>query len=102
MDFKTNTSHLGNKSVMVSRRKKPRKSSITVHALADTEIPGCSVRVVVATLKEEFCIPAEIDGMIKPAVKLPKYLCVARSLGHVSSSGSIMVQVMNVSPCAVQ
>ena len=62
----------------------------------------CSVRVVVATLKEEFCIPAEIDGMIKPAVKLPKYLCVACSLGHVSFSGSIMVQVMNVSPCAVK
>ncbi|KAL5479659.1 hypothetical protein EMCRGX_G023211 [Ephydatia muelleri] len=40
--------------------------------------------------------------MIEPAVKLPKHLCVARSLGHVSSDGSIMVQVMNVSPCAVK
>ncbi|KAL5473290.1 hypothetical protein EMCRGX_G027757 [Ephydatia muelleri] len=47
------------------------------------------------TGKEEFCIPAELDGMIEPAVKLPKHLGVARSLGHVSSDGSIMVQVMN-------
>ena len=78
------------------------KSSITVHASEDTEIPGRSVCVVVATLKEEFCIPAELDGMIEPAVKLPKHLGVARSLGHVSSDGSIMVQVMNVSPCAVK
>ena len=53
--------------------------------------------MVVATLKEEFCIPAELDGMIEPAVN-----GVARSLGHVSSDGSIMVQVMNVSPCAVK
>ena len=86
-------------------RKKPqatRKSSITVRASKDAEIPGRSVRVVVATLKEEFCIPTELDGMIEPAVKLPKHLCVARSLGHVSSDGSIMVQVMNVSPCAVK
>ena len=41
-------------------------------------------------------------AMIEPAVKLPKHLGVARSLGHVSSDGSIMVQVMNVSPCAVK
>ena len=70
--------------------------------MEDTEIPGRSVRVVVATLKEEFCTQAELDGMIEPAVKLPKHLCVARSLGHVSSGGSIMVQVMNVSPSAVK
>ena len=105
MDFRTNTLHLGNESVMVPTQEETSsngKSSITVHASEDTEIPGRSVRVVVATLKEEFCIPAELDGMIEPAVKLPKHLGVARSLGHVSSDGSIMVQVMNVSPCAVK
>ena len=104
MDFRTNTLHLGNESVMVPTQEETSsngKSSITVHASEDTEIPGRSVRVVVATLKE-FCIPAELDGMIEPAVKLPKHLGVARSLGHVSSDGSIMVQVMNVSPCAVK
>ena len=105
MDFRTNTLHLGNESVMVPTQEETSSngnSSITAHASEDTEIPGRSVRVVVATLKEEFCIPAELDGMIEPAVKLPKHLGVARSLGHVSSDGSIMVQVMNVSPCAVE
>ena len=105
MDFRTNTLHLGNESVMVPTQEETsnnKKSSITVHALEDTEIPGRSVRVVVATLKEEFCTQAELNGMIEPAVKLPKHLCVARSLGHVSSGGSIMVQVMNVSPSAVK
>ena len=67
--------------------------------MEDTEIPGRSVGVVVATLKEEFCTQAELDGMIEPAVKLPKHLCVARSLGHVSSGGSIMVQVTVLKQC---
>ena len=51
MDFRTNTLHLGNESVMVPTQEETsnnNKSSITVHALEDTEIPGRSVRVVVA------------------------------------------------------
>ena len=53
MEFRTNTFHLGNESVMVPTQKETssnKKSSITVHALEDTEIQGRSVRVVVATL----------------------------------------------------
>ena len=105
MDFRTNTLHLGNELVMVPTQKETSsngKSSITVHASEDTEIPGRSVRVVVATLKEEFCILAELEGIIEPAVKLPRHLCVARSICQVSSGGFIMVQVMNVSPSAVK
>ena len=40
--------------------------------------------------------------MVEPVtVGLPKHLCVARSLGKVSSNGSVLIQVMNVSPTAV-
>ena len=63
MDFRTNTLHLGNESVMVPTQEETSsngKSSITVHASEDTEIPGRSVCVVVATLKEELCISAEL------------------------------------------
>ena len=77
------TLHLGNESVMVPTQEETSsngESSITVHSLEDTEIPGRSVCVVVATLKEEFSIPAELDGMIEPAVKLPKHLDLCGSL----------------------
>ena len=40
--------------------------------------------------------------MVEPVtVGLPKHLCVARSLREVSSNGSVLIQVMNVSPAAV-
>ena len=41
-------------------------------------------------------------GLAEPAtVRLPKHLCVARSLGKVSSNVLVLIQVMNVSPTAV-
>ena len=65
---------------------------------------GRSVRLVSATLQKGSCGSTEqiSEGLIEPATVLPKHLCVAHSLGRILSEGSILVQVMNVSPTAVK
>eukprot|EP00731_Ephydatia_muelleri_P010157 Em0005g743a len=108
MDFRNNTLHLGNSTIKIPSSDVSVSSddahSISVHALEDMDIPGRSVRLVIATLQKGSCGSTEwiSEGLIEPATVLPKHLCVARSLGRVLSEGSILVQVMNVSPTAVK
>eukprot|EP00731_Ephydatia_muelleri_P010420 Em0005g1006a len=108
MDFRNNTLHLGNSPIKIPSSDVSVSSddahSISVHALEDMDIPGRSVRLVIATLQKGSCGSTEriSEGLIEPATVLPKHLCVARSLGQVLSEGSILVQVMNVSPTAVK
>ncbi|KAL5457023.1 hypothetical protein EMCRGX_G034258 [Ephydatia muelleri] len=108
MDFRNNTLHLGNSTIKIPSSDVSVSSddahSISVHALEDMDIPGRSVRLVIATLQKGSCGSTEriSEGLIEPATVLPKHLCVARSLGRVLSKGSILVQVMNVSPTAVK
>ena len=108
MDFRNNTLHLGNSTIKILSSDVSVSSddahSISVHALEDMNIPGRSVRLVIATLQKGSCGSTEqiSEGLIEPATVLPKHLCVARSLGRVLSEGSILVQVMNVSPTAVK
>lgn len=109
MDFRNNTLHLGDSTVKIPSNNNSvsvssEAHSIFVHALEDTEIPGRSVCLVIATLQEGSCGSTErfAEGLIEPVAVLPKHLCVARSLGRVSSEGSILVQMMNVSPTAVK
>ena len=107
MDFRNNTLHLGNSTIKI---KVPSSDvsvssddahSISVHALEDMDIPGRSVRLVIATLQKGSCGSTEqiSEGLIEPATVLPKRLCVARSLGRVLYEGSIL---MNVNPTAVK
>ena len=62
------------------------------------------MRLVIATLQKGSCGSNKqiSEGLIESATVLPKHLCAARSLGRVLSEGSILVQVMNVSPTAVK
>eukprot|EP00731_Ephydatia_muelleri_P020689 Em0013g416a len=101
MDFRNNKLHLGNSTIKIPSSDVSISSddahSISVHALEDMDIPGRSVRLVIATLQKGSCGSTEqiSEGLIEPATVLPKHLCVARSLGRVLSEGSILVQVMN-------
>eukprot|EP00731_Ephydatia_muelleri_P033855 Em0040g5a len=91
MDFRNNTLHLGNSTIKIPSSDVSVSSddahSISVHALEDMDIPGRSVRLVIATLQKGSCGSTEriSEGLIEPATVLPKHLCVARSLGRVLS-----------------
>ena len=86
MDFRSNTLHLGNSKIKIPSSNVSVSSddahSISVHALEDMDIPGRSVRLVIATLQKGSCGSTEqiSEGLIEPATVLPKHLCVARSL----------------------
>ena len=84
--------HLGDSTVKIPSNNNSisvssEAHSISVHAVEDMEIPGHSVHLVMATLQEGYCDSAErfTEGLIEPAAVLPKHLCVARSLGRISS-----------------
>ncbi|KAL5517057.1 hypothetical protein EMCRGX_G002524 [Ephydatia muelleri] len=80
MDFRNNTLHLGNSTIKILSSDVSVSSddahSISVHALEDTDIPGRSVRLVIATLQKESCGSTEqiSEGLIEPATVLPKHL----------------------------
>ena len=110
MDFRTHTLHLGNHTTItvpasqtVGAQVSDAIHNISVHALEDLQVPARSVRLVKGMLPSGFCREAEVEEeLVEPAaVGLPKHLCVARSLGKVSSNGSVLLQVMNVSPTTV-
>ena len=108
MNFRNNSLHLGNNTSItvptgqnLGIQVSDTIHSIPVHALEDMEIPGRSVRLVIATLQEGSYGEEFAEGLIEPVASLPKHLCVARSLGRVSFRGSILVQMMNVSPAVV-
>ena len=83
MDFRNNTLHLGNSTIKIPSSDVSVSSddahSISVH---DMDIPGRSVRLVIATLQKGSCGSTEqiSEGLIEPATVLQKHLCVARSL----------------------
>ena len=110
MDFRTNTLHLGNHTTItvpasqtVGAQVSDAIHNISIHAPEDLQVPARSVRLVNGMLPSGFCREAGVEeGLVEPAaVGLPKHLCVARSLGKVSSNGSVLLQVMNVSPTTV-
>ena len=110
MDFRTNTLHLGNHTTVivpasqtVGAQVSDAIHNIFVHAPEDLQVPARSVRLVNGVLPSGFCREAEVEeGLVEPAaVGLPKHLCVARSMGKVSSNGSVLLHVMNVSPTTV-
>lgn len=109
LDFRDSTLHLGSNLIQTFVRKginniSEGEDNIYVHAMEDTDIPGRSVKLITASLQEESCVVTKLrERLIEPLTsKLPKHLCVARSLGAVTDTGAVVVQVMNVSPSPVK